>query len=255
MTSTGLPAGRGPADEGVRSPADVPAGLRPAATAVFGTGLDAARRYAELLVGAGVERGLLGPHEAARVWERHLLNCAVVGERIPPGASVVDVGSGAGLPGIVLAVSRPDLTVTLLEPLARRVTFLEEVIADLRLDSVAVVRGRAEDEVGRVAGTVVTARAVAPLDRLARWCLPLTAPGGAMLALKGARAVDEVRLHRAAVLAAGGGEPHVLTCGVDRIEPPTIVVEVARRSSARVWGGGPADRSGARSGGRRRRTG
>src|SRR3954469_18453735 len=171
----------------------------PSASAVFGDRLPLAVRYAELLVTDGVVRGLIGPREAPRIWERHLLNCGVLSEIIPVGASVVDVGSGAGLPGIVLAVARPDLTITLVEPLARRTAFLSEAVTALGLDAtVTVVRGRAEDLAGGppVAADVVTARAVPPLDRLAGWCLPLAAVGGRLLALKGASAADEVAEHR-----------------------------------------------------------
>src|SRR5690625_1728114 len=144
--------------------ADVPDG----AADVFGAGLETARRYATLLAGPGVERGLLGPREVDRLWERHLLNCAVLAEVVESGERVVDIGSGAGLPGLALAIARPDLTVTLVEPLLRRSTFLGEAVAELGLP-VAVVRGRAEDAVvlAEVGGAdAVTSRAVAPLDRL-----------------------------------------------------------------------------------------
>ena len=165
------------------------------------------------------------------MWERHLINCGVTSEMIPIGASVVDVGSGAGLPGIVLAVARPDLTVTLVEPLARRTAFLSEAVTALGLDAaVTVVRGRAEDLASgpSITADVVTARAVAPLDRLAGWCLPLAAVGGRLLALKGASAVDEVAEHRDAIVRLGGSEPAVALCGVGLIEPPTTVVEIVR---------------------------
>jgi 16S rRNA (guanine527-N7)-methyltransferase len=139
------------------------------------------------------------------------------------------VGSGAGLPGIVLAVARPDLAVVLVESLARRTAFLDEVVADLRLDNVSVVRSRAEDAVGTVPpADVVTARAVAPLDRLAAWCLPLARVGGRLLALKGATAAEEVAEHRAAVMRSGGAEPVVRTCGAGLLDEPTTVVEVVR---------------------------
>jgi 16S rRNA (guanine527-N7)-methyltransferase len=165
-----------------------------AAAALFGERLPLAIEYARRLGTDGVVRGLIGPREADRIWDRHLLNCAAVGDLVPSGASVTDVGSGAGLPGIVLAVARPDLTVVLVESLARRTDFLTEVVTDLGLDNVSVVRIRAEDAVGTVrAADVVTARAVAPLDRLATWCLPLTRVGGRLLALKGATAADEAR--------------------------------------------------------------
>jgi 16S rRNA (guanine527-N7)-methyltransferase len=192
-----------------------------------------ASRYAELLTSAGVERGLLGPREASRVWERHLLNCAVIGELLPRAARVVDVGSGAGLPGIPLACARPDLRIDLVEPLARRVTFLEEAVAALALaPRVSVARGRAEERavVRRVAPVAwVTARAVAPLDRLAAWCLPLLQPGGCLLALKGRRAAQELNEHRDVIGRLGGVDQHVVLCGVDLLASPSTVVVIRRR--------------------------
>nr|WP_051167891.1 16S rRNA (guanine(527)-N(7))-methyltransferase RsmG [Actinoplanes sp. N902-109] len=208
-----------------------PAEYLAAAEQVFGDRLELAGRYAELLATDGVVRGLIGPREAPRIWERHLINCAVLSETIPYGASVVDVGSGAGLPGIVLAVARPDLTITLVEPLARRTAFLSEAVTALGLEgTVTVVRGRAEDLAGGPPAPVdvVTARAVAPLDRLAGWCLPLAAVGGRLVALKGASAVDEVAEHREAITRLGGGEPVVRLCGVGVIDPPSTVVEIVR---------------------------
>jgi len=218
---------------GASSPgqAKVPAEFADAAREAFGDRLPLAEAYAELLVTDGVVRGLIGPREAPRIWERHLINCAVMAEMVPIGASVVDVGSGAGLPGIVLGVARPDLRITLVEPLARRTAFLSEAVTALGLDStVTVVRGRAEDLAGGppVAADVVTARAVAPLDRLAGWCLPLAAIGGRLLALKGASAAEEVAEHRNAIARLGGSEPVIALCGVGVIEPPTTVVEIIR---------------------------
>ena len=210
------------------SPAGPPAGLAAVAAKVFGAGLPLAVRYAEQLTTAGTERGLIGPREAPRLWDRHLLNCAVVADLLPPEATVVDVGSGAGLPGIVLAIVRPDLRITLLEPLARRVTFLEETVALLGLDSVAVRRGRAEEVAGPVSASVVMARAVAPLDRLAAWCLPLCEPGGRMLALKGSSAGVEIGEHAAAVSRLGGARPRIVECGRGVVDPPTTVVEILR---------------------------
>ncbi|MCM4081817.1 16S rRNA (guanine(527)-N(7))-methyltransferase RsmG [Actinoplanes sp. TRM88002] len=230
------------------------------AAEVFGDRLGLAAEYARLLVTDGVVRGLIGPREAPRIWERHLVNCAVLSEIIPIGASVVDVGSGAGLPGIVLAVARPDLQMTLVEPLARRTAFLSEAVTALGLDAtVTVVRGRAEDVVdGPPAGAdVVTARAVAPLDRLAGWCLPLAKVGGRLLALKGATAAEEAAEHRDAVAALGGGEPVVRLCGEGLIDPPTTVIEVVVQSrpkpSTRAAGPGRDARgkSGGRSSGRK----
>ena len=228
-----------------------------AAGSVFGDRLALAEAYAELLMTDGVVRGLIGPREAPRIWERHLINCGVMSEMIPLGASVIDVGSGAGLPGIVLAVARPDLTITLVEPLARRTAFLTEAVTTLGLDStVTVVRGRAEDLAGGppAAADVVTARAVAPLDRLAGWCLPLAAVGGRLLALKGSSAAEEVAEHRAAIARLGGSEPVVAVCGTGVIEPPTTVVEIVRERevvAARTSGRG-AGKAGGRGTGRRR---
>ena len=154
-------------------------------------------RYAELLADAGVQRGLIGPREVPRLWERHLLNCAVLSEVVPEGVTVCDVGSGAGLPGIPLALVRPDLKITLLEPLLRRTNFLQEVVELLGLDHVTVVRGRAEEVLGKLPPVhVVTARAVAPLDRLAGWGVPLLRPYGEMLALKGDTAEEELKAAR-----------------------------------------------------------
>ncbi|MEV6488371.1 16S rRNA (guanine(527)-N(7))-methyltransferase RsmG [Actinoplanes sp. NPDC051633] len=236
-----------------------------AARAAFGDRLDLAVAYAEMLITDGVLRGLIGPREAPRIWERHLINCAVVSEKIRIGASVIDVGSGAGLPGIVLAVARPDLSITLVEPLARRTAFLSEAVTALGLEAtVTVVRGRAEDIAGGppAAADVVTARAVAPLDRLAGWCLPLAAVGGRLLALKGASAAEEVAEHRAAVARLGGSEPVVSRCGVDLIDPPTTVVEIVRErvvmparskpATAAGDSGRKAGRSGGRGSGQRR---
>ncbi|RQX11211.1 16S rRNA (guanine(527)-N(7))-methyltransferase RsmG [Micromonospora arida] len=241
------------------SPADaaLPPELAPAALALFGDRLDLAAAYAELLATDGVVRGLIGPREAPRIWDRHLLNCAAVAERIPSGATVLDVGSGAGLPGLVLAIARPDLTVTLIEPLARRTSFLIEVVERLGLArSVRVFRGRADEAAsgssGRepISGDVVTARAVAPLDRLAGWSLPLAVRGGRLLALKGSSAAAEIEEHAEVVARLGGGEPTVQLCGVGVIDPPTTVVEIVRERM--VGPARPAAKKRAR-GGRSRR--
>jgi 16S rRNA (guanine527-N7)-methyltransferase len=190
---------------------------------VFGDALPDAVRYAAWLSGAGVERGLLGPREAGRLWDRHLLNCAVTASLLHAGERVVDVGSGAGLPGIPLALVRPDCAFVLLEPLARRAAFLDEVVADLGLSPrVSVVRARAEDHKPRRAYDVAVARAVAPLDRLAGWCLPLVRPGGRLLALKGERAAAE-----AATVPAL--RPLVERVGAGLVDVPTTVVTIARR--------------------------
>jgi 16S rRNA (guanine527-N7)-methyltransferase len=203
--------------------------------AMLGSRLSGMVRYAELLAQHGVPRGLIGPRELARLWPRHLLNSAVVLELIPEGVSVVDVGSGAGLPGIPLALARPDLRMTLLEPMARRVQWLEEIVAALGID-VRVVRGRAEEGAvrSRIGGAdVVTARAVASLSRLADWCLPLLREDGTLLALKGERAEEELVNEDEAIRRAGGCDARVLHCGEGYVEPPTTVVAVRRASPMR----------------------
>lgn len=197
------------------------------AHAVFGDRLPDAVRYAELLADIGVSRGLIGPREVPRLWERHLLNCAVLSDVIPEGVSVCDVGSGAGLPGIPLALTRDDLRITLLEPLLRRTTFLEEIVTLLGLENVTVVRGRAEEMIGHLPVVdVVTARAVAPLDRLAGWGLPLLRPHGEMLALKGDTAEEELKAARAALDRLGAVETSVVQAGVGLVDPPSTVVRV-----------------------------
>lgn len=204
-----------------------------AASHLFGDRLDLATAFAQQLADEGVLRGMIGPREVSRLWDRHLLNCAALRELVPADAEVIDVGSGAGLPGIPLALARPDLTVTLLEPMRRRTEWLEFIVAQLGV-SVAVVRGRAEEHavLGRLPrADVVTSRAVAPLDRLAGWSLPLAKAGGVVLALKGAGAGTEIGRHRDAVRRAGGGEPSVLTCGADTLEQATRVVRIERVGS------------------------
>lgn len=204
--------------------------VRTAAAQVFGEHLERAALYVDLLERHGVERGLIGPREVERLWDRHVLNSAVIGEHIPDGARVVDVGSGAGLPGIPLAISRPDLDIVLLEPMARRVDWLTEVVEKLELP-ITILRGRAEElEVRKQAGgaDVVTARAVAPLARLAGWCLPLVRPNGFLLALKGASAAEEIERDREAVRKAGGGQPEIAECGAGVLEVPSTVVLIQR---------------------------
>lgn len=229
----------------------MPAELEPPATAaaVFGDRLDIARRYCVALAGSGVERGLIGPREVPRLWDRHILNCAVIGELIPEGASVVDIGSGAGLPGIPLAIARPDLRITLVEPLLRRTVFLSEFIESVGLD-ITVVRGRAEQSgVLKEAGgaDVVTSRAVAPLAKLAQWSLPLLRDHGRMLALKGVSAVEELERDGDALARAGAGNAEVLQCGVGVASTPTLVISAVRLPRAER----PSHRRGDEGSGRR----
>ncbi|WP_062981507.1 16S rRNA (guanine(527)-N(7))-methyltransferase RsmG [Nocardia anaemiae] len=201
-----------------------------AAAVVFGDRLDLARRYCAALAAAGVERGLIGPREVPRLWDRHILNCAVVGELMAEGATVVDIGSGAGLPGIPLAIARPDLRITLVEPLLRRTVFLSEFIESAGLD-VTVVRGRAEQSgVLKEAGgaDVVTSRAVAPLAKLAQWSVPLLRDHGRMLALKGVSAAEELERDGEALAKVGAGNATVLECGAGLVSTPTLVISAER---------------------------
>ncbi|MEU8873810.1 16S rRNA (guanine(527)-N(7))-methyltransferase RsmG [Streptomyces javensis] len=199
----------------------------PEARDVFGDRFPEAVRYGELLADVGVTRGLIGPREVPRLWERHLLNCAVLSEVVPEDVTVCDVGSGAGLPGIPLALTRPDLRITLLEPLLRRTNFLREVVELLGLEHVTVVRGRAEEVLGKLAPMhVVTARAVAPLDRLAGWGVPLLRPYGEMLLLKGDTAEEELKQARAALGKLGVVGTSVLHVGEGVVDPPSTVVRV-----------------------------
>jgi 16S rRNA (guanine527-N7)-methyltransferase len=205
---------------------------------VFGDRLDLAQRYAELLADTGVEWGLLGPHEIDRIWDRHLLNCGVVAELMAPRERVVDIGSGAGLPGLPLVIAEPSLRVALVEALLRRSEFLRAAVSELGLE-VEVVRGRAEDPsvCDRVGGCdVVVSRAVASLDKLTRWSLPLLRPGGRMLAIKGERAPDEVREHRRGMTALGAADVRVVECGANYLSPPATVVVATRGKKAPARG-------------------
>ncbi|HWJ10530.1 MAG TPA: 16S rRNA (guanine(527)-N(7))-methyltransferase RsmG [Nocardioides sp.] len=175
--------------------------------------VDAAVAYAELLATDGVVRGLIGPREAPRLWGRHVLNCALLAPVLPAAARVADIGSGAGLPGLVLAIARPDITITLVEPLLRRTTFLEEAVASLGLTNVVVHRGRADALHGTADFDVVTSRAVAPLDRLLEWSMPLVAPEGALVAMKGSSAPEEVEAASTVLARLGCATPIIETLG------------------------------------------
>ncbi len=182
-------------------------------------------RYADRLADAGVQRGLLGPREVPRLWERHVLNCAVAVDAAPVGATVLDVGTGAGLPGLVWTLVRPDLSVHLVEPTQRRVEFLRETIDELALGGrVRVSRARAEELAGVASADVVTSRAVAGWPRLAAWCLPLVAPGGVVAALKGESARAEVDAATADLRRLGAAHPRVVVYGADVLAQPTTVV-------------------------------
>ena len=206
------------------------------AATLFGSRLDRAQRYAEILARAGVERGLLGPREVDRLWDRHILNSAAIAELLETGERVADIGSGAGLPGIPLALARPDLRVTLIEPLLRRSEFLREVVDDLGLD-MTIVRGRAEDpsvrqQVGEM--DAVVSRAVASLDKLTKWSVPLLRPDGRMVAIKGERAEEEIRKHRRVMASLGAVDVRVMRCGADYLDPPATAVVARRAATSRV---------------------
>jgi len=206
--------------------------MPPAARDAFGPRLPAATAYVDLLATAGVERGLIGPRERPRLWTRHVLNSAALAEALPadPSLRVVDVGSGAGLPGIPLSLDRPELRVTLLEALARRVSFLDEAVAALDLE-VEVLRGRAE-EVREPRWDVVVARAVAPLDRLLALTDRLLPLGGTLLAIKGRTATAEVSAASAAIKRRSTRPAEVLTLG-DEVAGATVVRVIVDRPGSR----------------------
>lgn len=190
----------------------------------FGNAWEAVDGFHRLLVEEGVLRGLVGPREVSRLWERHLLNSAAVVPFLPSTGSIVDIGSGAGLPGVVVAAMRPDAEVVLLEPMERRVDWLNEVVETLGLANAVVIRGRAEELHGDLRADAVTARAVAPLDRLYRWALPLLDKDGVLVALKGARAQDEVEAGARAAKKLGGGPAEIVTAStIDGAEKTTVV--------------------------------
>ncbi|MCU1574854.1 MAG: rRNA methyltransferase [Micrococcaceae bacterium] len=197
-----------------------------AARKIFGDRLGLAERYVDHLAGSGIERGLIGPREVPRLWSRHVLNCAVAAELIPGGSRVADVGSGAGLPGLTFAIARPDLHLTLIEPLERRVVWLEEVVLDLGLDNVDILRSRAEVAVGKVDCDVVTARAVSALNTLAGLTIPLLGRNGEVLAIKGRSAAEEVLKAAKVIRKLGGVETTVVLTGEEILAEPTTVVRI-----------------------------
>ena len=210
------------------------------AIAEFGDSLAKAQRYVELLATDGVTRGLIGPRETARLWDRHLLNCALVAELVPDQGEDVDIGSGAGLPGIVLAMLRPRLHVVLLEPLLRRSVFLEECVSALDLPNATVLRARAEEKAAsRISADVATARAVAPLDRLVGWAAGLLRPGGQLLAIKGQSAAAELEAAGPVLSALGVQSAEVLQAGHGRVVSATTIVRVV------MGGHGREERAGA----------
>ena len=220
-------------------------------------------RYAELLATDGVVRGLIGPREVPRLWDRHIVNCALLATALPHDARVADIGSGAGLPGLVVGLARPDVRMTLVEPLLRRTTFLEEAVADLGLDNVVVRRDRADALHGRETFDVVTARAVAPMDRLLGWCMPLVSPTGSLIAMKGDSAEEEIEGSRSVLAELGCAAPIIeviaapivapaATADLGNETPPqTRLVRVTWADPARVSLPTSGGRGGPRAGKRR----
>jgi len=183
----------------------------------FPKSAEKASAYGQILATRAIEWGLIGPKEGDRIWDRHIANCLPITKVIPEGVSLIDIGSGAGLPGIVIALARPDLKVTLLEPLARRFDFLNGVAAELGLD-IAIHRGKAEAEKGGF--DIVTGRAVAPLSKFVEMTWHLVKPGGAILAMKGAAAEDEIK-ELQAPKGMASVQLHTITLG--ELEPSRVV--------------------------------
>ncbi len=200
----------------------------------FGEAWPQVEAFHRLLTDEGVLRGLVGPREVPRLWERHLLNSAAVVPFLPDNGRIVDIGSGAGLPGVIVAALRPEAEVVLLEPMERRVDWLTEVVETLGLSNAVVTRGRAEDLHGELRADAVTARAVAPLDRLYRWALPLLGKGGVLVALKGARAQDEVEAGARWAKKLGGGPAEVISASTIDGAEQTTVVRVVREAERGV---------------------
>ena len=225
------PGGMPPSAPGGRPPA-----APPAAAHVFGPRLPLAEAFAAILADTGVSHGLIGPREVPILWERHVLNCAVVSEAFPESAELVDVGSGAGLPGLALAIARPDLHIHLVEPMLRRTTWLSDTVAALGLDGVEVHRGRAEEFHGRIAVPFATARAVARIDKLARWTFPLLQDGGTLVALKGSQAAEELAAEEPVLRRLGLVAARVQSYGAEQLEVPTVTIEltVGARPKARA---------------------
>lgn len=196
--------------------------------------LEKLEAYAGLLASEGTVRGLIGPREVPRLWDRHLLNCAVLEAMLPRDATLADIGSGAGLPGLVLAICRPDLEITLIEPLLRRTTFLSEVVEGLELDNVEVFRGKADLLHGKRQFDVVTSRAVAPLPRLLEWSMPLVGPHGALIAMKGSSVIEEIAEADDVLKKLGCADPTWEELGEGLLEVPTMGLRVAWANPDRV---------------------
>ena len=209
-------------DEFDTTPPAAPSG----AAGVFGDRLGAATQFVEILADTGVTHGLIGPREVPRLWERHVLNCAVIEDAFPLDAKLIDVGSGAGLPGVALAIARPDLDIHLVEPMQRRTDWLSSTVADLGLDNVTVHRGRAEEFVGVIAAPWVTARAVARIAKLARWCVPLLDGRGTVVAMKGRSAQEELDADRRDLTKLGLVDATISQHGASVLDEPTLTLDL-----------------------------
>ena len=251
MTGRQTDDGRGTGETGTApvgaSEGPAPAPPAPSAAAVvFGPHLDLAERFAAILADTGVSHGLIGPREVAILWDRHILNCAVVHPAFPQGVAVVDVGSGAGLPGLALAIVRPDLHLHLVEPMLRRTTWLSTTIAQLGLENCTVHRGRAEELGGVLSAPYATARAVARIDRLARWTFPLLTKGGTLVALKGGTAAEELAAEDKVLRTLGMTAAQVVTYGADLL--PVVSTTLQLTVGARPLTTRAAQRAGKRAG-------
>jgi 16S rRNA (guanine527-N7)-methyltransferase len=200
------------------------------AKAIFGPQIDRARAFAQKLANDSDDLGLLGPRELDKLWSRHILNSAVVSETVQPGDHVADVGSGAGLPGIPMAIAMPEAHFVLIEPMERRSNWMLEVIEELGLTNAEVRRARAE-EVTDLKFDIVTARAVAALDKLLRLCVPLLKPGGSLVALKGSKASEEIEAAKKLEKKLGIASFEIQICGEKFLAEPTSVVKSTLDSS------------------------
>ncbi|WP_370891436.1 16S rRNA (guanine(527)-N(7))-methyltransferase RsmG [Janibacter sp. GXQ6167] len=215
---------------------DHPPEIPEAALRFFGDRRELAERFVAHLADTGVSHGLIGPREVPILWERHVLNCAVIEDAFPSDERVIDVGSGAGLPGLAIAIARPDLTVDLVEPMQRRTEWLQMVTDDLGLDRVTVHRARAEEVHGVLSAPFVTARAVARIDKLARWCFPLVSDGGQLIAMKGRSAPEELTAATPVLRRLGMSGARISEHGGDVLDEPTLTMDltVQRKRASRA---------------------
>ncbi|MDP5107330.1 MAG: 16S rRNA (guanine(527)-N(7))-methyltransferase RsmG [Candidatus Nanopelagicales bacterium] len=206
---------------------NVPRGTNPtkAQEQVLGLAFPQLAQYAQILGQEAVLQGLLGPREIDRIWDRHILNCAALNELIPQVKSIIDIGSGAGLPGIVLAIMNPSTHVILVEPMQRRTDFLNDVKKQLNLENVEIIRGRAENQ--KIQAQVVTSRAVAPLNKLLAWSLPLVEKGGKVLAIKGEKAQSELEEAQKELNLLKNTTASIKTCGL-ALDLSVTVVEISK---------------------------